>query len=429
MTSSRYGSNSWLISNSSLYFANSVLKTGEKINPYSIFDLSKVSEAILLSEKILTLPGYNNRNDDVNNNILYSTLKENGLIEEIDVSMEDVRNHIFQITRGEDNLFSPRIDNIKVAEIICDIFSIKNKTKVKEFIDNIPSWASENWNSPAIGPKEWLLEEIHAEDQTWTGIRSKHLAMEEFSIENDPEIGELISEIYLRAIMYILVASDWGLTYYPDSVRAPLVSYLHSRIETEIFNYAQEKINQLETKDEEFKKNVNEVARFPKFEIEIPACLSYILKRTDSKKDFINNAFELRESREIRNFRQYLTGCERIIRFEDDPRKILKLKKLDEFLESPTLKQKLIAEGKKNPPFALSNLLKMTINLVPAIRDFFKNSRITFYKKLSDDLLEISSINSMLEAKFGSKLADNQLDHLYTLRGFQENYLNTITSR
>lgn len=49
--------NSWLTSNSHLYFADRLLHTKSPLNAYGIFDLAKLSEAILLAEKILILPG------------------------------------------------------------------------------------------------------------------------------------------------------------------------------------------------------------------------------------------------------------------------------------------------------------------------------------------------------------------------------------
>ena len=49
------GPNSWLLSNSTLYIANRFLNIGDDLNAYSLFDLSKLSEAILFSEKIITI--------------------------------------------------------------------------------------------------------------------------------------------------------------------------------------------------------------------------------------------------------------------------------------------------------------------------------------------------------------------------------------
>lgn len=49
--------NTWLISNSTFYFASKFLEKKIPLNIYSIWDLCNLSEAILFAEKITTIPG------------------------------------------------------------------------------------------------------------------------------------------------------------------------------------------------------------------------------------------------------------------------------------------------------------------------------------------------------------------------------------
>jgi hypothetical protein len=78
--------NTWLISNSQLYFADSILSENLGLNMYSLFDLFNLLEAILLADKIITLPG-DKKNDTA------EMLKKKGILEEL-VIEEDVAAQI-----------------------------------------------------------------------------------------------------------------------------------------------------------------------------------------------------------------------------------------------------------------------------------------------------------------------------------------------
>ena len=54
-----FGFNSWLITNTQLYFADQLLdKDWRRYNAYGLLDLSNLLNAIVLSDKIFTLPGF-----------------------------------------------------------------------------------------------------------------------------------------------------------------------------------------------------------------------------------------------------------------------------------------------------------------------------------------------------------------------------------
>lgn len=115
--------NTWLVSNSSLYFADRLLQGLLPVNAYNIFDLSKLSECLLLADKIYTLPG---RGTEIE---LYEQLK-NGTeikIEELNVNDGTVENIVGNIREGDDYIYS-RLKPKDVVKLFCDIFSIKEQT-------------------------------------------------------------------------------------------------------------------------------------------------------------------------------------------------------------------------------------------------------------------------------------------------------------
>lgn len=425
----KHGPNRWLISNSSLYFSNNLVNKGQKVNPYSLFDLSKVSEAILLSEQIITLPGNNN-----NDNELFNFLKDNDLVEVINISTSNLRQDVHGVSRGQDALFYPRsIQNDenrdKLSQILCDTFGIESKDKVKNFIGNLSEWTDKNWQTPDYEANKWLMDKLIAEDTHWDMFRNAkendaNDYIRNFDIVNFPALGDMIAEVYLRSVLYLLVAADQGLTYFPDSIRAPIASSLHRLIETEIVNFVQMKIQKLEEHDKKLKEELNRLMTFSKYDIKIPACLSYILKNDDSNKKFLENSLRLRNSKEIRRFREFLTKCEIAIRDEKDDKIRKELKKLEDILPSQSFRQTLTAtKVGENIPQSETDLIRLAIKLGSHIKNYFGNRRIIFYKNLLDEISQIKSINSLLQQKFRSSLSKERLDYYNRLAAYQERYL------
>jgi hypothetical protein len=112
--------NTWLVSNSSLYFADRLLQGDFPVNAYNIFDLSKLSESLLLSDKILTLPGRGTQIET------YEQLREQKFIEEIDVNDGRIDGIVGLVRAG--NEAHQRLDKNRLVQIFCDIFPIKEKT-------------------------------------------------------------------------------------------------------------------------------------------------------------------------------------------------------------------------------------------------------------------------------------------------------------
>jgi hypothetical protein len=142
--------NTWLTSNSNLYLADAILIESDKesegssytfggeikpqpgafgelpLNAYSIFDLSTLSESILLADKIAVLPGGG----------VYSEtgrfLKDNGILEVVDdYHNRDLFDLISEI-RGQapDDLLSI-IDKGVLAKIFCHTFGITKEKALR----------------------------------------------------------------------------------------------------------------------------------------------------------------------------------------------------------------------------------------------------------------------------------------------------------
>lgn len=140
------------------------------------------------------------------------------------------------------------LDKSEIAHIISDIFPVPYKT-ASEAISDAHNWSNEVWNTP-----DWY------ETSNWFTFdeEDSHLMFKEYDAKkeyyykfwNYPEFEDMvkgtISETYLRAILYYLVASTKGLNYYPDSIRVPIIAYINKRIRKNINKLGQKLIKEAE---------------------------------------------------------------------------------------------------------------------------------------------------------------------------------------
>lgn len=419
--------NSCLISNSTLSFSDLLLRGCIKTNPYALFDLSNISQVILFNEKIYTLADA----ALISENLLFSRLKDENLIEEIDEhGHKEIIPDINYSYRG--GLFPFEIDLDTISGIFSDIFPL-DKEYIKEIISKRRDWANKNWSSP-----DWSRNMVSFLKSSVNSESDIYLKKEDAGTINkffeDPQavsftdfIPDLILQILLRIPMYMGISSTLGLNYLPDSVRAPLVSYIHRIIKHQTIQYTSVIIKELE---DERRKKIEQfnmrTGLANSFEIEIPAALGTIIRECKKPDEFLSKAIELRHSKNIENFRNHLNEVNEAI-LDGDTRRFEKLEnKYHEVrgMQGRSMIAELIpsasAEMVAEPSLSVSANVNSVI--LYAIK-YFKKRRLLFLDNLNKTFEEIRDLNDEFEKIFGGKLSSPQLEKFRTLRAYQKDYL------
>jgi len=428
--------NTWLTSNSNLSIADAILSEEDEkwkrasftfggkippriqpppdafvrlpLNAYSIFDLSTLSESILLADKIAVLPG----------NGVYSEtgrfLKDNGILEVVDDYQKRDLFDLITVIRGQapDDLLSI-IDKEVLAKIFCHTFGITKETALKA-LNNTTDWAIENSASPK-----------------WTNWFSQNLDDPEILFLNPPQ--DIISEVFWRTIVYLCVGSLGGYNYYPDSVRAPIVAYILHQIQHEMraVPVGQELINAFEKQHGRIReKYLNRRSAHNWIEIDIPAALTYILERCTSKSDFLTEAIKLRNDRNVKKFRSWIASLDKAIRSNNAGEYFRLLDLAEEVSNDSTLLNKT--------PFYIDALPSISFSptsvgvSIPTDRygkhllKYFRTRRLAFFSDLSKSVYQVASIKHSIERVFRSSIPEEQLRRFRELRAYQDGYLSSV---
>lgn len=194
--------NTWLMTNTHMYFADYVLTENielDMFNMYSLFDLSNLLEAILLADKIVTLPS----GDNIRNNTI-EVLKKNHILHELEIK-EDIAKVVSHIkyTWDTDSIISENLNNF--ADILCDIFPIDKKLAVK-VVHNANEWASSAYRTASWpSNKGFTMSAVMQEDISksivpgslkWNVLQNRQTGIE-----------ETVTETFVRAILYFMIAS------------------------------------------------------------------------------------------------------------------------------------------------------------------------------------------------------------------------------
>jgi hypothetical protein len=415
--------NTWFTTNSHFFFADGLLNGDDNLVPlnvYSLFDLSKLSEAILLAEKIVTLPGMGTYNETARK------LKDEKILEEIEIK-EEIQDIISEV-RGQD-WFLKIIGQEGLAKVFADIFKINEKTAGKALLD-ASMWSLEKWESPNW---QWFLSNSEAYNM-WMKLRTSNKDKYYTQLKAGHVTQDIISETYLRTILYLRVASQIGLNFYPDSIRVPIVAYLNSQFKTEINKHGQLLVMDLEEKNRKKTEGINKKLGFNRYEIEIPSVLSLVIDSCKSKDNFLNTALELRESDKISKLRQHLAELDQALKSDDKDskdkvKKLLNQEKLalnTEKVSKESLVYDVVPEVLSvvdKPEFAFSPMA-VGINLgLKELLKFFKTRRLVFLYDLGKHLDNIVSINKQIFCIFKEELSEREINHFHNLRAWQRNYL------
>lgn len=218
--------NTWLTSNSQLYFADSILTKDLLLNAYSIFDLSNLLEAILLADNIITLPGNGFENQTA------KKLRKENLLSQLEIE-KDIADMISYLKSTWDSDSITYENKEKIANIMCDVFPIEKEVAYNA-ISNANIWANEVYRTPSWHRgKEFTMETVLRDGLSLNMVHTDNMDFffTRYKDAHPKVIEEMVSETYVRAIFYLMIASSRKLNYYPDSIRIPITAYLNSYVE------------------------------------------------------------------------------------------------------------------------------------------------------------------------------------------------------
>lgn len=311
------------------------------------------------------------------------------------------------------------IDKEELAQIFCHIFGI-TKAKALQAIDNASDWSVENTESPM-----------------WANWFASNAEFEIYKLNTGQD---MISSIFWRTILYLYVGSARGYNYYPDSIRIPIVAYVLNALQSKLEKYklilhpvGQELISGLEEEHSKVRENlVKRRSANNWIEIDIPAVLTYVFSECDSKDDFIKNALKLRDSKNIKNIRQFIADIEGAVK-SDNLDKYMKLMDLSEEVSKDRAEV-------QNVPFYIQALPSVSLSPGPAgismpsdtmgkrLYKYFKTRRLAFFSDVSSSIKQISFINSQINKLFGSDIHDDHLGRFRELRAYQDGYLSAVST-
>jgi hypothetical protein len=413
--------NTSLISNSSLYFADSVLTKKIPLNAFTLFDLSSLSEAILFANNLASLPFGSGLNSQIATN-----LENEGILHRVQISekKDEIIDEIkeFQYTLD---------DNTKtgLGEIISDIFHVREDIisdtiigfNSKHFSQNIKEFFIEGSLTADGKPMDYFKTTTSQEV-----IVSFPIVMSRILVST-----ESIMEAYIRALVYFKIAVILDLNYQPDSVRVPIVAYLNKIMLKNINRFGSQLIRKA---DSNLRKEL-ELIDTNHFTINVPSALSMIIKSciesNYSKVKFLDKALELRNSKRLKNFRNWLTELESAMntdikkykRMKKTANTVLKSKQYDgdELVSGTTL-----TIGVSGPSISGIPIAKILHMSAQSLRYHFSlnKGRLIFLHDLSTDLNLAVKDNEIKQ--FLGKLSLRDIKMFRKLGAYHHDYLKEI---
>jgi hypothetical protein len=434
-----------------------------------------LSESLLLADKILTLPG---RVIEIET---YDVLKNRfGILEELNVN-DGIMEYIVGAVRGAggeaitgeggiklmDGTTFELFDKKRLVNIFSDIFGVKDKTmtygddwriensKDKKLISDAlswsPNWGNRNWNSTSYYMDRWFNSRIHQENRTLDFLKERGADLSELSSTSGlygdihaSGFQDMITDTYLRTILYLEIASHYQLNYSPDSIRVPLVEYIDSVLLRKVKNFALAFIAKYGNNGDNSKESINNIS-FDINEIKLPILgiiINKMAKSNNTRKDFLDTIFELREEKKIKNIREILGVLDRANKGDlaymkewEKIKKQLKYVKGGEQGDSIFIKINNIYD-KLGPVLSVAGMAAgisldseyvgaavAGLGFIPLFKSYFKRRRFTLLKELNKEVNQIISYNNKLEKIFDSKLTTSHVNTLRKLNSSQKKYI------
>lgn len=243
------------------------------------------------------------------------------------------------------------------------------------------------------------------------------------------------------------MASLYGLNYSPDSIRIPIVDYIHNALIEKINDDTQNLIAQVRKWHGNHIESSNYLVGYEKLVIETPSFLGLVLTKCETKDKFLTTAIELRDNPNISKFRKMLTEYDELVRtkgrdtdkaikIRKDMKRVFDTEKGEESLgmaEAKIDKWKTAIEGAAfgmnivNQEFGtmLSSLATAMGFVKPAYQlfNYLSNPRIMLLHDLKKRLSHVIRINKDIKEIFKSNLSSQEISKLTKLKALNENML------
>src|SRR4030095_2074653 len=317
-----------------------------------------------------------------------------------------------------------------------------------------PDWASRNWSSTYTYMDKWFHKHIHDESFYTKLLKSypisPHTILSEVansSIYNS-NFQNLITDTYLRTILYLEVASQYGLNYSPDSIRVPLVEYIDSELLYQVKEFAKfaQTLVQGSRDNKANSTNYIENIAFEFDEVKLPILGIIINKMTRSKltkKDFLDTVLELRNEKKVKTIRHMLRvyaradkGEVKYIREREKIRKKLKRTQTGNsdsiFIRLNNVLDKLgpilsVAAGAVSSfDNAYLGAAIAGFGFTPLFMSYFNQRRFTLLKDLNKEVNQIAFYNDKLQKIFDSSLRAEDINLPRKLNASQKKYLSRM---
>ena len=207
------------------------------------------------------------------------------------------------------------IDNWSLEEVAVDSNVWENRPIPNEgFCDLLYAmtlWDDVYYVNNGVKTQWWqtypLLQEHHKFIKRMD-ISEIHKDITKFSyneyINNYKEETSLVAQ---GAIYYMEVCKIKGCNYLPCEKRATFIS----KYKTNSATLRKSIIAKEEKEIIKFYENMNKELSSETFSMQVPLIADFIVKNTNAEKDYINTALQLRNAKEVVNFRKYINKLER----------------------------------------------------------------------------------------------------------------------
>ena len=198
-----------------------------------------------------------------------------------------------------------------MAKILHDTFKV-NLRICRKAISEAGTWANQTYQTPdwdSDEGKRMIMDTIYHDD---VGLRVDENSSYFLSGYQDKSVQHseyIITELYVRALFYFLVASSRSLNYYPDSMRIPLITYLNSCLNQSIYKFDMKLFSSIDARVAKKISHVRQTMgmRMGGLVINLPSSFALIIEGSRSKDDILEKAIELRHSKDIVKLRNWLS--------------------------------------------------------------------------------------------------------------------------
>lgn len=120
----------------------------------------------------------------------------------------------------------------------------------------------------------------------------------------------IVTETFVRAIFYFMIASKRKLNYYQDSIRSPITARLNTLLEQTVYKFTKQLLLEIDGKIAEQLGSIYERMGFTKTEIVFPSAFSTIIASCRDRSELIDKTLKLRDSADLDKSRRWLVEFE-----------------------------------------------------------------------------------------------------------------------